>query len=362
MQLGTLAAVLLLGLVVVLLFGWKQQRPAAPPAVAEAARPEFRLRAVRPEAPPTVAPLPPMPPPDSAPASPAGSLPLELCGVGRVPGATTATLNHLPPHLGDQAWDALLPRVLAALDAGGTRQRVAARVLLAADAPLPERERLAQEALALVQASADGPAAAWVTGLCAHSVRSCLPAAARAWTAAEPGNAAAWVALADGDGQTRRESVLAAARATEYRGHWAVLAATAQQAVPDDALAYLRALVAGRAIVVDSLFTPMPFQLLQHCRETPNPDCEALARLMSTRADSLIGLSLGASLGRAQGWPEAELAALKTGRDALQAAEALPGREQPLGCTAVRAMADAVQQMARDGELAFLRQRQAAGR
>jgi len=358
--LGAVAAVLL-----ALLAGWLLRPRVLPEEVA--VRPQVTLRAVNAGASPAVVPLPTMPAAEALAAVPASApadrpVPIELCGVGTVPGTSTQALDRLPPGHGQQAWDVLLPRVLATLEAGGVRQRVAARLLLAVDAPPPQRERLADEALALVQSAPDGPAAAWVVGLCGHSVRHCLPAAARAWTEAEPGNAAAWVALADATETSRADAVATASRAAGHRSHWGVLAATALEAVPDDTQPYLRMMVVGKAIVADSLFMPMPAGVLQHCRESPGPACETLARLMAGHADNLIGQSLGESIGRTQGWPEDELAALKARRSALMSAAVLPGADQPLGCTAAQALLDAVPRMARDGELPYLRQRLAAGR
>lgn len=286
---------------------------------------------------------------------------LELCGVGVVPGTSAAAPDRLPPHLGEYAYRAAMERTRAALDAGGVRERVALRVLLAVSAQGDERTRWVREAATLSQGGGDPVAAAWAAGVCSTFVPGCAPAAARAWTDIEPANAAAWVAAFSAGAIAWSELERALARAGDYSNHSGQLPATVAAAVPPDLPDYVRAALVVQASASEATALVLPSLAAQHCRTAAAQGCSALARLMVERGDTLLARRVGERIGQASGWPADEFAALRAESDAWQRLPTLPpGAEQPHGCTHAQGWLDHAARVARFGEIHVMRERHAA--
>ncbi len=84
-------------------------------------------------------------------------------------------------------------------------------------------------------------------------------------------------------------------------------------------------------------------------------ECRAIAELFSDRSDSLDGHVLGLRLGRAAGWPEAEVEPRLEQAKLLQDARSIPPGAQPYACAAVDQSLALVRDISNRGEMLALR-------
>jgi hypothetical protein len=133
------------------------------------------------------------------------------------------------------------------------------------------------------------------------------------WTRTDADNAVPWLRLAakarrEGDGTAEAGAMAHAAQAHEYESYNWSLFSFAEAAIPKDATATDRWVLATQVIGVEAAM-PMPYQsLFQYCSRDAQSDvavrrqCNALAELMVDRSATLVDSSVGKSLGARVGW------------------------------------------------------------
>lgn len=298
--------------------------------------------------------------------SPGAGQTVELCGLGQVSAGTLMAESAggapaLPRHIGEYAADAAREQMLRALAGGPPRWRAAAALMQG-------REATAVQALGReAQAAGDPLILRWAIARCGENRGCAQPLAAR-WVEVEPGNAVAWLMLLDAAPQQRERALAGLRRASAFRSGWAQLAAVQHEAMPGAVLPYVQAQLAIEAIGIEAaLPDPTMFVLSGLCRPPwgdaktlARADCDALARLMVERSDTLLALSVGSSIGKRLDWPAERLEALRRQAESETQAMGLLVRENPFSCSATQAMHEWVRDVARDGERAALRARMPA--
>jgi len=317
----------------------------------------------------------PMRTPASVISLPAQAGVVELCGLGtwtraaaagRAPEAAAPGLG-LPDHLGTDAIDAAWPQLLAALQAGPPRWRVAALLLdgfFEPDAAL--RRQRAWAVARLAAGSGDAVALSWADARCADD-GPCSDLVLPAWLQLEPRNALPWWRLLERVPQREPEALAMLRRAEAHSQHWGVLADTVRQAMPPQVLPYVQAGLLVQAVGIEAaLAHGGGFPMLRRCRPAPpegserQAACARWASLLSERADTLLARRVGLRLGELAGWPAERLAAQRQRLDALQAVPAGLDPEQPLSCRGVERIGNWVADAARLGEVAALAARAAS--
>ncbi len=299
------------------------------------------------------------------PQPPSGAETVDMCGLGPVPAATfkaqpPGNAPQLPRHIGEYAVDAAREQLLRALAAGPPRWRGAA-TLMQGRAP-GAAQSLARDALG----AGDPLMLRWAIARCED--RNCSQPLAARWVEVEPGNAVAWLSLLDAAPQQRERALAGLRQASAFRSGWAHLAAIEQEAMPAAVLPYVQAQLVVEAIGIEAALRDPTMLLLSGLCRAPwgdaktmsREDCDALARLMVERGDTLQALLTATSIGKRLGWPAERLESL--GREAEVAMREIPAinlenEENPFSCRAVQARHEWVREVARDGERAALRAR-----
>lgn len=293
----------------------------------------------------------------------------DLCGIGRVPlppgtAASAAADVELPAHLGALPAAELGERMLATLSNGTPRQRAAA-LMLNLD---PERSAASAAQLAELALSAKDPVMYfWAWSRC-QDRRPCGSTLALAWAAAEPANAAAWLALHQTDParQAQARAGLAAARHFSLRS--GSLAQEAMQAVPADAAPYLRLKLAEFAFGFDAAVSmPSVQPLTRSCKPAApagserQAACSALTEMVVEHSDTLIGYYIGMRMAEGAGWPASRLAELRAERKRIEAVAGEPAyvAEQPLSCESAERFARFMAEHAELGELGYFKRKAA---
>lgn len=351
---------------------WLQWRPAADGpsgGTVGAAPPSTGGRAPRA---PSVT-LPPLPGMDPARLLEASGLAarfgaLEVCGVGAVAGQwqrPSADANdmtfELPPALGIDAPNAAIDQLVQALQLSDRPRRRAAALMM-------QREGDAAAALAQLAASSHDPVIAhWAVSACwAGDPQRRPPCAtlARRWAQLEPDNAAAWLAVLDGEPAAEAEVMQQVAWATRFDEHLGEVMREAHPALRPEWAPYLRAEVLGHAFEAGAKGLSSYSPLFQHCApaQLADPDrrqrCEAITELLVGRGRTLLAQKIGLRQAERLGWPERRLAPLRAAHaradEALRAAAARERRHGSHSCEAVEADLRHYQALARDGEWAAL--------
>ncbi|HZF81285.1 MAG TPA: hypothetical protein VEZ89_16020, partial [Rubrivivax sp.] len=184
----------------------------------------------------------------------------------------------------------------------------------------------------------------------------------------EPSNAAAWLALQGSEPAATTEARAGLVAAQHFSLHSGVLVQEALQAVPPDAMPYLRLQVAVLAIGTDlGLGFPGLQPLVALCTPPPPPGseqqatCSAVARMVVERSDSVLGHAIGTRMGERAGWPASRLAELHAERKRLDAAmlESPMDMQQPFSCPSVDRVTQSFRERGELGELAYVRRKAA---
>lgn len=308
-----------------------------------------------------------------------------MCGIGNVPlpartdGASPGFNTALPGPLGAQARAAAWPRVLAALQAGTTPREQAAALMLRIDRfvhaehpqipsshPVEDSVALTAQLAQLArraQGAADADVVRWAVQACRRqtAAEGCSSLSPRDVLALDPTDGTAMLAQAAIE-PAQREALLRAATAPgiRFRGWSDALPAQVAAALPADLPAYLLVDLAVLSIGIEAARPDSTgWQVLMHCRAPAvnqparRADCEALARALTTRSDSMDSFNLGVAMGSALGWPQAELARLNAEEAALMTLLTSQfDTRAPYACASVDKLRDWMRDKARWGDLA----------
>ena len=286
----------------------------------------------------------------------ASSADVELCGIGRVPlrmapGASAP--DALPDHLGPAAADAGRWALHAALDAGDARARAAAILLRGTDAGGGEPSQALQ---ALAEQTSDATVVAWALARCRDD-KPCRVRMAQRWQALEPDNVAAWLEGLSGSAEEIAQARHAIASAERFQLHWGALPATMLDHMPANVLPYLHSMLVVEAIGVEAALTlPSMTPLVAICRPRPAPgsqaqgQCDAAARVLAERSDTILGRRIGVRMGELAGWPAAEVAARRALSQNLQLGVSGIDEKHPLSCASAAKTRAWVQAVAKLGE------------
>jgi len=353
-KLGVPLVLLVLAAIVLLVWRWTSPAPEVPLPV-EAAKP----------------------PAEAASALAAAMAPVaqnsawEFCGANSsVPrpvehapaGKAAEVLALLPPALGQQALAAARQRMLAALQAGDTRSRGAALVLKNAS-----QRAIAGPALArLARETDDATVMGWAVSLCmgGSGAEHCGGLDSSDWQNLEPDNAAADMAFVAEEPDAKDEAMRSLPQARRYWLHAGQMVAAVIKALPPSEPGYLRLALAQEAAAQEAaVLEPLMKGLADACRPAPaagkprQAECDALARLLVERSDSLRAQAIGLTVGELAGWPAARLSALRAEQNALAALSPAYDPQQPFSCASVEAGLRWFDDVAREGEPNSLRQR-----
>lgn len=275
--------------------------------------------------------------------------------------------EHLPAPLGEHALNAAGERLIAMLEQGSSRQRAAAALFGFSDVRTREDlEVWLQRVVHIARDDNDPIVLGWALSVCdAYRPEACGQPLARRWIAAEPDNAAAWLALAKRAGVDLEEVDRGIAQSTRYSVHAGAVAETVRTAWPVSEPPYLLALLLMASLNVDHLFSSSPtLTVFGHCK-LPRPDgalrtraCSALAETLTERAVSVNDLLLGTALRQWAGWPADRVAEVRARYDSSVAQLVALGPEnapQPLACKEVERLHDWVRSVGTNGELSSLR-------
>jgi hypothetical protein len=245
----------------------------------------------------------------------------DVCGVGPVPRRWTAaspgdermSLTLSMADAGQPSTAAIDELVQSLRDASRPRRQGAAWVM--------QREVPAAEALAQLTLSSHDPVIAhWAVSTCwAADPRGRPPctALARRWAQLEPDNAAAWLAVLDGDPDAEAEVMQRVALATRFDEHVGEVLREAAQAAPVTWPAAVRLKVLRHAAAGDFRGVASYAPLLQHCAPARLADgdrrqrCEAATELLLAQGRTLVAHAFGLRLAERLAWPEARLAPLR---------------------------------------------------
>jgi hypothetical protein len=281
----------------------------------------------------------------------------DLCGLGRWPVPRPAAASGvavaagadgaaaLPPALGAQATQAVLLRMLAALDAGDARARAAATVLRGSDPTGRDRER----ALAALSAGSPDPVVAmWAADRC-QSARGCDDDLLQSWLDRDRGNAAVWLLWLQRHPAARAEALAGLSASQRFELYGDSLLAAALQAWPADAPRYLQPAIWEAVIGIESSRPALQYlQAEALCRApldaTRQPVCAHLAELMAEHSDNAIARGLSARIGAAAGWTAERVQGVQAQAQAEQAALGWLADDQPLSCASVDALRAALRQ------------------
>jgi hypothetical protein len=358
-KLGVPLVLLALAVIVVLVWRWTTPAPDAPVSI-DAARPPTQAASALAAA---MAPVPRTSAWEFCGAS--SSVPRDLERASSVSAVEVFAL--LPPALGSQALAAARQRMLDALRAGDTRSRGAAIVLKNAAAANAAQRAMAGPALArLAHETDDATVMGWAVSLCmgASGADHCGGLDGSDWQALEPDNAAGGMAFVAEEAEARDEVMRSLPQARRYWLHAGQMVAAAIKAVPRSEPGYLRLALALEAAVQEAgVLEPLMKGIAEACRPAPaagtprQGECDALARLMVERGDSLRAQAVGLRVGELAGWPAARLASLRAEHDTLAALSPAYDPQQPFSCTSVEAGLRWFEDVAREGEPHSLRQR-----
>ena len=348
--------------------------PGAPDAPMPAAPAVFATPAPPPPAPPSApaasaaAPLPPASAStDTQPV--AGERVWDLCGIGRVPFTADARAAQgrgqpatLPPHLYEQPLRDARVALVAALRSGDMRRRAAGQLIALAAEPTASAALLPPW-LEVLERSNDPIVLGWAWARC-QADGTCGPELADRWRAADPGNAAAWLSLAEKDPQRLAAQLNALRAATGFRTNFGHLAGLAQRATPPDLMPYLQSALLSEVLSVDEGLAPdlagFTALCLSEAPGAPLPPeqraaCARAIELALMRGDSLRVRDLVRRAAQRLGL---NTLVERTRRfDPPAAPASAAGESQPLSCTAVRRQQLWVAMLRQRGEVgaAYLR-------
>lgn len=366
---GVLAALGLAGLAGWLVHLRQASAPDAPSAAAASGLPAVPRRGAQRPPSVTLPPLPEIEPLRLDEASLAAAGAFDVCGLGAVPGQwqrpspdADEMVFGLPPALGVDAPNAAIDHLVqSSLHASRPRRRGAALMM--------QREGDTAAALAQLAATSHDPVIAhWAVSACwaAADVRRRPPCAvlARRWAQLEPDNAAAWLAVLDGEPGAEAEVMQQVALASRFDEHLGEVAREAMHAARGEWAPLLRLQVLGHAFDGDARGLSSYSPLLQHCApsQLADPDrrqrCEAVAELLVGRGRTLLAQKFGLRLAERLAWPERRLAPLRAAHaradEAARAAAARRQRHGAFSCATVEAELRQLQAVLRDGEWAAL--------
>ena len=300
----------------------------------------------------------------------------DLCGVGRMPVPAAAAIHaiegrvgfeHLPAPLGEHALADASAQLRSRLERGSARQRAVAVLLqFGSIQTAADVAAMVSQLVVLARDETDPAVIAWTLSMCdAYDPSACGAALARRWIAAEPGNAAAWIALSKREGSSGDEVDGGLAHATHHKLYFGAVAATLRDAWPPDQAQYLLALTLSQGLNLDSLMAIHHTQTsLAHCRslggtgELHHRACDALAHAMVKRGDTLHDHTVGAAIGKRAGWSERRLADVRAEQLALYAQAGrsdLGSDPHPLSCAGLDRLRSWVDRFSQSGQLAGLR-------
>ena len=296
----------------------------------------------------------------------------DLCGIGRVPvppalaaSAAEDPMGALPHHLGKDAFEAGLTKLVQALRAGGPRWRAAA-ALLGSD--FRRDDPAATRAVAELARSGNDPVVAmWALSRC-RGDDACALVSARRWADLEPDNGAALLELMRLQPQRREDLVRRLAAAQRFDSHFTALLATTFEAMPSDLPQYVQhSLWIGVVGIAAATSIPSFQPLTTWCRGAEQAGgerlstCAAAARLLLAQSDTTLGTMIGLRLAEWTFLPKAEAEAQRAALRELQqqSADAFDLRD-PMSCAAVARARTWFEQWARLGEVGAMRERAAA--
>ncbi len=314
----------------------------------------------------------------------------DLCGIGRLPipqallALATGRWTELPKHLGDTAQALGRERLQQALSQGDARARAAGLLLshsyaqrdawqtmatqnqreltAESDAQLAKAATTQQALLALAQSSQDPVIASWALASCGF-MWPCRTQAAALWRQLDPSNAAALLVGPSQSPADQMPVIDAIAQSARFSSHFGSVAGTALAAMPADVPPYVQQLLLVDVIGLESVHVHLSglAGLIPHCSPAPPPGsrqhatCQALARLLTERSDTLISQRIGFRLGELAGWPKAQVNEQMQKFNELSAQAVLLAESGPYSCAAVEKSRAWVREVAAKGELAALR-------
>jgi hypothetical protein len=315
----------------------------------------------------------------------------DLCGVGRlpIPPALVAlgveAMLALPRHLGEDPQNAARKSLLNVMEHGSPRSQAAAALWRNQSAML-EGLRLATSAASAASPNAwappttsaqtlqvvaklagaaetDAVLAAWLVNLCGTDPACRADAKAR-WLRADPDNG---LARAEALGPTSSPESQAKARTTlsqakHFQMQHGALAATVLASMPAEVPLYIQHMLLIEAVIVEGAYLIPPLAPFVDLCKTPTDaaaraECDAIARLMVERSDTLLVHRIGLKVGELSGWPKDEVAARRAETDSRHLGPEMNWLLTPNSCDAVKATKTWILELAEKGELAVLRER-----
>jgi hypothetical protein len=197
----------------------------------------------------------------------------------------------------------------------------------------------------------------------------CTTALVRDWTLIEPDNAAAWLwqatlASERPDAQAMDDAMYRASQASRMDSHvlplLQVLSEPAFDAAGGAAAAALQIQWVG---IVMAQVWPEFSRVSRYCETASLRDsnraqrCEALARLLTERDGSLLGLSVGRGLGQRLGWSGERLGKIDQLRLAVEEHGLNQMTADPVGCDGHKQLRQTLLGVARHGEIGHHRNR-----
>lgn len=304
---------------------------------------------------------------------------LQVCGLGdlalapRRPGSPDeeADPSDLPPGVAQDLLALWWPRLVTALHAGTERQRAAAWLLqrdggLYQAVPGPDPAALAG-LTRLASASADVQVQAWALQACSQAGH---PAVCAGWTgrlaiARSPQLALAWQLLLQQEPQATDEALAGLAHATMWDTGYGRLAGELLAVWPPDAPVHLKLMASLAALGMDAALLNSPGPGVSRACSSAAlgpPSRQALCRQIAARmlrdGRDLMTLMVGSRLGERLGLPSEQWVPARRLQEAVPAMPAPLMRHaaQPYSCAAVTDWSQWVQDLARDGEVQWMRE------
>jgi hypothetical protein len=309
----------------------------------------------------------------------------DLCGIGRLPipqallAVAQGGWSELPKHLGESADQLGREALLGAMAQGHARARAAATLwrktahalaaagMRSASSGVPDTAQAVQaRLLELAESSQDAVIASWALHAC-EADEPCRKRASAIWLRIEPGNAAAWLPLLVLQPQRREEVFAAVAKSERFSNHYGVMAAVTLAAMPSDIPPYVQQNLLVEALAIELGQGLSDFRsLLDLCKPAPaagsdkQARCDAIARLLIDRSDTLVAHLIGSRIGELAGWPKAQEEARRAQAQAMILTISMMEFHQPMSCASVEKSRAWVRDLASKGELTTMRERAAA--
>ncbi len=314
----------------------------------------------------------------------------DLCGVGRlpIPPAVVASgiesMIDLPKHLGEDPLNAARRALFAAMDNGSPRaqgvvmlwrvqqahsasyqQAVAASAPPNASLPDDIRARSLQVVAKLAAAAEhDALLATWLLALCDNDAVCQAEAKAR-WLRADPDNglarAQALEAKAPPASQVQARKNIS--QAQSFQSRFGSLSATVLANMPPEVPLYVQQVLLLEAVSMDGAFgLPLGLSSLMDLCRAPtgavaHSECDAIARLMVERSDTLLTHRLGLSMGERLGWPKADVQERRARTQSTDLGPEMSWLFEPYSCASAKTMRTWVLELAEKGEMALLLER-----